>query len=116
MCKNTGVKIVAMNYTIIGGKKCMLSQEQQKLDHIVNFEGLKHNNRNFEDLQKYIHSTDLLKQIDEKLVKPGNGIIDKIKSVKSYLINFDTNNTNTHYTYYGRTKFKVLSYYLKDMD
>lgn len=114
MCKNTGVKIVAMNYTIIG-KKCMLSQEQQKLDHIVNFEGLQHNNRNFEGLQKYIHSTDLLKQIDEKLVKPGNGIIDKIKSVKSYLINFDTNNTNTHYTYYGRTKFKVLSYYLKDM-
>jgi len=113
MCKNTGVKIIAMNYTIIG-KKCMLSQEHQKLDHILKLEDLEHNNRNFEDLQKYIHSSDLLKQIDEKLVKPGNQIIDKLRSVKSYLIDFDTKNTNTHYTYYGRTKFKVFSYYLKD--
>ena len=114
MCKNTGVKIVAMNYTIIG-KKCMLSQEHQKLDHIAKLEDLEHNNRNFKDLQKYIHSSDLLKQIDEKLVKPGNEVIDKLRSAKSYLIDFDTNNTNTHYTYYGRTRSKVFSYYLKDM-
>jgi hypothetical protein len=113
MCKNTGVKIIAMNYTIVG-KKCMLSQEHQKLDHVLKLEDLEHNNRNFEDLQKYIHSSDLLKQIDEKLVKPGNKIIDNLRSMKSYLIDFDTKNTNTHYTYYGRTKFKVFSYYLKD--
>ena len=113
MCKNTGVRVVAMNYTIIG-KKCMLAQEHQKLDHIEKLENLEHENRDFKELQDYIHSSDLLKQIDEKLVRPGNEIIDKIRSAKSYLIDFDTENTNTHYTYYGRTKSKVFSYYLKD--
>ena len=76
---------------------------------------LEHNNRSFEDLQKYIHSSDLLKQIDEKLVKPGNEVVDKLRSAKSYFIDFDTENTNTHYTYYGRTRTKVFSYYIKDM-
>ncbi len=114
MCKNSGVKIIAMNYTIIG-KKCMLSQDHQKLDHVTRLDELEHNNRSFEDLQKYIHSSDLLKQIDEKLVKPGNEVVDKLRSAKSYFIDFDTENTNTHYTYYGRTRTKVFSYYIKDM-
>lgn len=114
MCKNIGVRMVAMNYTVIG-KKCILAQEHQKLDHIEKLENLGHMNRNFKELQDYIHSSDLLKQIDEKLVKPGNEMLDKIYSAKSYLINFDSENTKTHYTYYGRTKSKVFQYYLKDM-
>ena len=48
MCKNTGVRVVAMNYTIIG-KKCMLAQEHQKLDHIEKLENLEHENRDFKE-------------------------------------------------------------------
>jgi len=114
MCKNTNVKVVAMNYTLLG-KKSMISQEQGRLDYVTDLEQLDHQNRDFNDLQQYIKSFDLLQQIDDKLVKQTGGGREKISSLKEYLFNFDFENTKTHYTYYGRNRRKVLSYYLKDV-
>ena len=113
MCKNSGVKIIAMNYTILG-KRTMIAQEHQKLDHIEDLEKLQCNNRNFEELQDYLKSFDLVKQIEDKSVKPGSGNLEKINSAKEFFLKFDMTNTKTHYTYYGRTKSKVLVYYLKE--
>ena len=113
MCKNSGIKVVAMNYTMLGGKT-MIAQEQKKLDHMEDLENIECKNRNFEELQNYIKSFDLVKQIEDKLLKPASGNLEKLKSGKDFLLRFETSNTHTHYTYYGRTKLKVFWYYLKE--
>ena len=113
MCKNTNVKTVAMNYTLLANK-CMISQDNKKLDIINVPNNVKLKNRNFDELQDYLHTFDLVKQLENKLVKPGNSKLEKISSLKEYLLNFDTENTKTHYTYYGRSRKKVFFYYLVD--
>lgn len=113
MCKNIGIKIIAMNYTLLG-TKCMLSEEHEKLDNVSNLENINFENRSFVELQNHLNSFDLIKQLDQTLIKPGNSTLEKISSMKEYLLKFDSDNIDTHYTYYGRTKTKVLSHYLKD--
>jgi len=113
MCKNTNVKTVAMNYTLLA-KKCMISQENKKLDDTNGFGGTEYKNKSFEELQSYLHSFDLVKQLEDKLVKPRSSKTEKINSLKEYLLNFDSENTKTHYTYYGRSRKKVFFYYIID--
>ena len=113
MCKNSDVKVVAMNFTILG-KRTMISQEHQKLDHIKDLKNLESKSRSFKELQEYINSLDLVKEVEDKLLKPGSGSLEKINSAKEFFLHFDTTNTQTHYTYYGRTKSKVFFYYVKD--
>jgi len=113
MCKNTNVKTVAMNYTLLA-KKCMISQENKKLDDTNGFGGTEYKNKSFEELQSYLHSFDLVKQLEDKLVKPRSSKTEKINSLKEYLLNFDSENTKTHYTYYGRSRTKVFFYYIID--
>ena len=113
MCKNTNVKTIAMNYTLLG-TKCMLSKEQKTLDNISELENIKFEHRSFDELQKYLNSFDLIKQINDTIIKPGHSNLEKLSSLKEYLLNFDSKNTETHYTYYGRTKTKVLYNYLID--
>ena len=59
MCKNTNVKTVAMNYTLLA-KKCMISQENKKLDDTNGFGGTEYKNKSFEELQNYLHTFDLI--------------------------------------------------------
>jgi hypothetical protein len=113
MCKNTNVKTIAMNYTLLG-TKCMLSKEHGTLDDISELENIKFEHRSFDELQKYLNSFDLIKQLDQTIIKPGHSNLEKLSSLKEYLLNFDSENTETHYTYYGRTKTKVLYNYLID--
>ena len=113
MCKNTNVKVIGMNYTLLANK-CMISQDNKKLDIINIPDSVQLENRNFDEIQNYLHTFDLVKQLENKLVKPGNSNLEKIRSMKEYLLKFDSENTNTHYTYYGRSKKKVFFYYLVD--
>ena len=113
MCRNTGIKTLAMNYTLLA-KKCMISEGTKKLDYDKEFDSIKYQDRSFDEIQKYLQSFDLIKQLEEKLVKPGSSKLEKLESMGEYLLNFDSVNTETHYTYYGRTKRKVFFYYLND--
>ena len=113
MCKNTNVKTVTMNYTLLANK-CMISQDNKKLDIVDATDNVKLKNKSFEELQNYLHTFDLIKQLEDKLIKPGSSKLEKLSSLKEYLLNFDSENIKTHYTYYGRSRRKVFFYYLVD--
>jgi hypothetical protein len=113
MCKNTGVHVQAINYGMLG-QKCIITQEHENLDIITEISKIKTKNRNFNDLQNYLHPFDLTKQLETKIIKPGKTFKDSFNAAKEYFLHSDSKNTQTHYPYYGRTKFKVFFYYVND--
>ncbi len=114
MCKNLGIKVQILNFAPIG-KHCLITQELEKFDNNDEYNLIESKNRNFVELREYIHKNDLVKQLHEQILNPGNRLIDLVKSGIIFFFNLSSKNTKTHYTYYGRTKFKVLLYYLKEI-
>jgi len=106
LCRAKGVKVMMLNQSKFG-YKCIISQELHKLDFVTTITP-KPNNRNFEELQKYLKSFDMLKQ----LVNYKNTFLSskkgKIRAAIQFLLTSNNSNIKTHYTYYGRTKIKVL--------
>jgi len=113
MCRNSGVKVQVLTYSTLG-QHCMIAQEPAKLDLVEDLNNIDSKNRNFDDLQNYLHKFDLLKQLDSKILKPGSGMSSSIKAAIEFFLHSDSRNIKTHYTYYGRTKLKVFFYYLND--
>ena len=60
------------------------------------------------ELQKYLKSFDISKQIRTYDKQHGNSKKDWFKAVVSYLLS-KNNNVKTHYNYFGRNKFKVIT-------
>jgi len=114
MCKNTGVKVLALNYTILG-KHSMISKEQSRLDFIEELDDIEEGqNKDWDQLQKKIKEFDLTHSLKNKVIKSDSGKKESAMALKDFLFNFDSNNIKTHYTYYGRTKTKVLLNYFKE--
>ena len=113
MCKNSGVHVQIINFSMLG-QKSTLTQEHETFDFTENLENLENNNRTFSELQQYYKSSNLLDNLVDNLVKPGKTKSELFDSAKEYFLNSDSKNSKTHYTYYGRKKSKVLSYYILD--
>lgn len=106
LCKAKGVKVMMLNQSKFG-YKCIISQELHKLDFVDKLSGTT-NNRNFEDLQKYLKNFDMLKQ----LINHKNTFLSsksgKLKAAIQFLLISKNSNIQTHYSYYGRNKLTVL--------
>ena len=113
MCKNSGVYVQIINFSMLG-KKSMITQEHEKLDYLEELKRVECNERNFDELQKYFKKSNLLENLTNTLLKPGKAKKEIIKSAIEYYLNSDTTNAKTHYTYYGRTKSKVIFSYIFD--
>ena len=113
MCKNSGVHVQIINFSMLG-KKCAITQEHENFDIVEDLEKLESKNRDFGELQKYLKTSNLLGNLVDKLIKPGKTREELFKSTIEYFLNSDSKNAETHYTYYGRTKSKVLFYYIFD--
>jgi len=112
MCRNSKVNIQLLTYSPLS-KHCLIMQHTSKLDHEEISENT-NNFRSFKQLQKYLHSFELSKQLNDSILKPGTGITESFRAFKEYLLHSDSKNLDTHYTYYGRTKTKVLFNYMID--
>ncbi|MBL76926.1 MAG: hypothetical protein CL763_08405 [Chloroflexi bacterium] len=113
MCKNSGVHVQIINFSMLG-QKSTITQEHENFDQTDDLQNLENKNRTFLELQEYYKSSNLLNNLVDNLVKPGKTKSELFESTKEYLLNSDSKNTQTHYTYYGRKKIKVLFYYIKD--
>lgn len=113
MYRNAGVNVFILRYSNIG-QTCIVTRENDKLDAIEDLEKIDIKNKNFKELQNYLRSFDLSKQLKSKIITPGTGASESIHAVREFLLHSDSKNIKTHYTYYGRTKFKVLCYYMLD--
>jgi hypothetical protein len=102
MCKSKGIKILMLNIANIG-ELCYLSQKRHHLDKIETTTP-KHND--FSELQQYLKNFTISKKHKKFLENLQSSKIDLLQAT----IKFLTKNSpkNSHYTYFGRSRFKVL--------
>jgi len=107
MCKKNGIKNLVLGQPNIG-YRCIISEVPTKLDYFDSLDNVTLQNRNFEELQKYLKSFDISKQIRTYDKQHGNSKKDWFKAVASYLLS-KNDNVKTHYNYFGRNKFQVIT-------
>ena len=113
MCKNSGVKVQILTLAPFG-QHCMLMQDLARLDFADEYKTIKSKDRSFEELRELNSKYNLSKQLHDQILTPGAGMMDAAKAGKKYFFSSSSKNAQTHYTYYGRTKFKVFKHYVKD--
>lgn len=106
LCRAKGVKVLMLNQSKFG-YKCIISQELHKID-FVNTLSPKSPSRSFDELQKYLKSFDMLKQLIDHRNTFLSSKKEKIKAAIQFLLISNNTNIKTHYSYYGRNKIKVL--------
>lgn len=107
LCRAKGIKVMMLNQSKFG-YKCIISQELHKLDFVSTISA-KSSARSLEDLQKYLKSFDMLKQLVDYKSTFLSSNKDKIRAAAQFLFVSDNSNVVTHYSYYGRGKAKVLA-------
>ena len=107
MCKKRGVKILMLNNTKLGSQKYIISENIYQIDSLD--DGLSSlPNRTFDDLQKLLKSDDSSGALKKYASKRASSKLQKINAVCNYVFNSKNDNVKTHYSYFGRSKFRVL--------
>lgn len=105
LCKRKGVKILMLNQPNMG--RCIISENIRKIDSIDNLENSE-GTRNFDELLQYHKSFLMSKQTLSYAKKFKNSKLSLLKAASEFLFTSENKNIRTHYTYFGRTKFRVL--------
>ena len=112
MCKKSNVDVL-MVYLTKTVNKCVISPEAHKFDRECNFESIPSLNRSFDDLQNYLKNSNLLGKFKNLQKSFLNSKILRLKAAMDFLIFYNNSNLETHYTYFGRKKLKVLLHEIK---
>jgi hypothetical protein len=106
MCKKNGIKNLILGQPNLG-YRCIISEVPTKIDHFDSLDNVTTQNRSFEELQKYLTSFDISKQIRSYDKQHANSKKDWFKAMLNYLLS-ENKNIKTNYNYFGRSKFKVI--------
>ena len=90
------------------GHRCVISKEVNKLDFNPRLTDYQSKGRDFEELLSYFRSFDIVKQIENYKEVQKSSRFKRLKAANDFFMNMNYNNNQTHYTYYGRNKSKVL--------
>jgi len=107
MCRSIGVKVLMLNQSKFG-YKCLISEVLHKLDHPENLDEIKSENRNFEQLQHYLKSFNMQKQLIDHKNTFLSSKREKIKAAFQLLFISKNTNLKSNFAYKGRKKFRVL--------
>ena len=113
ICKIRGIKILMLVGSRFG-YRVMISQEAESIDYVD--EQVLHtvSNRTINELQNYLRDRSAF----EEAVHYSNVFLKSkrqlIKAAIQFLIFSKNTNLSTHYTYYGRTKARVLFYNIRE--
>lgn len=108
MCRKRGVKVLLLHHSRLGNKM-MISKDAERLDN-YDVENTQLTNKSYEELQKCLDSFnrhEIQKNTNKKLFSSKSSLF---QAAIKFLLFFENENIRTHYTYYGRTKFRVLSH------
>lgn len=103
-----GAKLLVLSQPMIG-YKCRISEDREMLNPNEKFNEIAISGRDFKTMRDYRDSFNISKQIKnslEKQAKPKS----KVKAAFEFLFASDNKHEKTHYTYFGRTKLRVLTY------
>lgn len=107
ICKSKGIKILMMGATRFGNRQ-IISQDLDEIDYIENnLDDQNTEKTSFEKLQKFLHSYHMSNMVGNYIRDFQNSNISYIKAAFSFLFK-NNENIETHYSYYGRTKLRVL--------
>ena len=107
ICRKKNIKIL-MLYMSKYGHRCVISEEVNKLDFCPKLSDFQSKKRNFQELLNYFRSFDIVKQIEDYKKVQTSSKFKRLKAANDFFMNMNYNNNQTHYTYYGRNKSKVL--------
>ena len=108
LCKKKGVKILMLN-AANWGDYCYISEEYHRLNNFKElFENKTSISAEFGDLQKLLENNVSSKKHTKFFSVQQKSKISRIKAIIKTLIFSDMSTTKSHYTYYGRTKFKLI--------
>ena len=107
MCKSKGIQPLMLGLSRFGYKS-IISSVADKLDYDINDLESFQQNRTLEELKKYQKDQNFSKNIKEFTNETLNSKTSFASALIQYLLS-NNENIHSHYSYYGRTKFKVLS-------
>tara|TARA_B100000029_G_scaffold133968_1_gene128114 strand:- start:13170 stop:14702 length:1533 start_codon:yes stop_codon:yes gene_type:complete len=113
MCKKRGIKILMLQQSKLG-YQCMISQELHKIDNMPKLSDIPSRKPNFEQLREILEDYNSLKQIKTFTKNFGNSKSHKMNALLEYVFSSDNSNEKNNFTYYGRTKMKVIMDYLSN--
>jgi len=107
ICKAKGIKPLLLVATRLA-RRWAISSIADNVDFIPKKLAHSQKNKSFEELQNYLKGFDtfqLATQVENRFLSSRTALI---KSAIRFLFQNKNTNIKTHYSYYGRTKFKVL--------
>jgi len=107
MCLRKGVTPILFTQSRIGYKS-VLCRKVQELDSIDQFKNIQSKHRSFDELRNYLESTDVSKQIGAYKNKFASSRKGRFEAATNFLLS-NNNHSKTYYSYFGRSKPKVLS-------
>lgn len=109
LSKAKGIKLLVLSNPMLGYKS-RISEEREILDPIEKFNEIRISGRDFKAMREYRNSFNVSKQIKTSLEKDANSKSKLIKAAFEFLFVLDNKHEKTHYTYFGRTKWRVLTH------
>ena len=106
MCRKRGVKVLMLNHAN-WKKLCYISQQRHKIDGLIPTNIEQSNQTSFNELQKILEDSKISKQHKEFHNKNKNSKKSLLQAASKFLSS-SNDNIKSHYTYFGRTKLKVL--------
>lgn len=113
MCKSSGVKVLMFIPTRLS-QRVMISDDPTKFD-ILSKQVNHVQERTAEELLNYFHNQTTSRDTKEVTSKFLTSKAKLLEAALEFLFTSKNTNIKTHYTYYGRTKFKVLTNSIMDL-
>ena len=109
LCIAQGIKTLILSNPILG-YKTRISESREITNSVKRYNETKGLDRDFRTMRDYLHSFDISKQ--NKTSKEKKSTINLFKSAFEFIFSSDNKHEKTHYTYFGRTKIRVLKFML----
>jgi len=106
ICKARNIKILFFTASRLG-RRCMLSHDMDTLPVQTTTSSIK-KFKTFNELQNRQKQFSLFNETKKFVEGFSNSKIDLLKAAIQFLLFSNNSNIKTHYTYYGRTKFRVF--------
>jgi len=116
ICKKNGISVIIINISKFGGG-CYLSEKIHTIDKLDSLDKIKPRGRNAEELRALLAKSSLSISLMNYTNETRKSKFALVKAAFQVLLVSSNQNVKTHYSYYGRTKLRVLlteiSYLLK---
>ncbi|PBO85611.1 MAG: hypothetical protein COA77_03270 [Thaumarchaeota archaeon] len=107
MCRTLGVKVMMLESSRFG-HRCIITQERDTIDYVSDLGPSLTKNRTLKDLQNIIFSKNLSTQLESYKNQFISSKQKRITSIFNFIFLSKNTNLQSHYTYFGRSKFKVF--------